>query len=255
MNLIDTYRKVHSQAYMPIFVKDDFDSRMLVDACVEAGLTTIEYTLRREDIAEIIPWIRKTYPDLTVLVGSTIDNDRIVRQQRRKFPHLLTIDQLVDLGVAGFISMLPWQEASIRKYSPTHLIAPSAMTVSEAYLQICAGAHFAKFNGAHLDVVHRSRHLPTFEYCPILVTGGVHLGNMANVFRTGAVMVATGFDLLTKEMTGHPSKAQLVGMLRAYQQSAAKLQAATYPELGAAANADNAAWVYALPHVHPFDEA
>lgn len=253
MTLLETYRRVHAQAYMPIFVKDDLDSKMLVEACVEAGFRTIEYTLRRDDVGDMIPWIKKNYPELTILVGSTIDNDRIVKQKRRKFPHLLTVAELADLGIDGFVSMLPWQEKTIEKYCPTHLIAPSAMTVSEAYLQVCAGAQFVKFNGAHLDVVHRSRHLPTFAYCPILVTGGVTLENMANVFQTGAVMVAAGFDALVKNIAGPPTRVDLVGILRTYQQQASAIQSETYPELGAAKDADDNAWLDALPHVHPFD--
>ena len=62
--LIEIYRAMHRQAFMPIFCRDDFDSRAEVEACVAAGCTVIEYTLRRPDAREMIPWVRKNYPDL-----------------------------------------------------------------------------------------------------------------------------------------------------------------------------------------------
>jgi 2-keto-3-deoxy-6-phosphogluconate aldolase len=59
--LFDVYRAVHTQGFLPIFVKDDFQTRTLVEGCVEAGMKVIEYTLRREDAREAIPWIQETW--------------------------------------------------------------------------------------------------------------------------------------------------------------------------------------------------
>ena len=92
--LFDVYRSVHEQAFMPIFVQDDFDSKKLVDACVEAGCKCIEYTLRRKDADKMIPWVLEKYPDLHLIVGSTIDDEKITRKMREKHPQLLTIEKL-----------------------------------------------------------------------------------------------------------------------------------------------------------------
>ena len=86
---------------MPIFVNNGFDSKMLVEAGIEAGCRAIEYTLRRGDAHRMIPWIRENYPDLYLLVGSTLEDARIVRKMREKHPQLLTVEELARYSVDG----------------------------------------------------------------------------------------------------------------------------------------------------------
>lgn len=116
--LLENYRKVYEQGFMPIFVDDSFDTLMLVEACVSAGFAAIEYTLRRKDANTMIPLIKERYPDLAVLVGSTLDDDGMVERMRNRHPQLLTLDELDSIGVDGFVSQLSWSERSIRKYCP-----------------------------------------------------------------------------------------------------------------------------------------
>ena len=54
LHLLDIYRAVHEQVFLPIFVQDHFDTKTLVEACVQAGCKCIEYTLRRADADEMI---------------------------------------------------------------------------------------------------------------------------------------------------------------------------------------------------------
>jgi len=115
--LFETYRAIHEQAFVPLFVHDDRDSRLLVDACVEAGCRVIEYTLRRADAHVMIPWIRRQFPRLHILVGSTLDDDGVVRRTRRRHPQLRTLVELADMGVDGFVSDNPcsarqWMEGA-----------------------------------------------------------------------------------------------------------------------------------------------
>jgi 2-keto-3-deoxy-6-phosphogluconate aldolase len=250
--LYDAYRAVHDQCFMPIFVKGDEDSRMLVDACLEAGCTGIEYTLRREDAAEMIPWIRKTYPDLFLLVGSVIDNDVIIAKQRRKNPQLRTLAEVADMGVDGFVSMLNWSEASIRKYAPTHLVMPTCMTVGEALFQIGAGAHFAKMLGSDMDFVKRARGAAAFDYCPIIVTGGMDIERIPLGVEAGAMLFASGFDLTLKDCADPADQSAVAATVRNYIDVAQKARAAKWPELAAVEGADKKVWLDALPHYHVF---
>lgn len=253
MDFLATYRSIHSQAFMPIFVRDGYDSRLLVEACVTAGYRCIEYTLRREDAREIVPWTRRNFPRLKVVVGSTVDNDAIVRQQRaRRYPGLMTIDEVADMDVHGFVSMIGWRPETIAKWAATHVIMPSAMTVNEAFEQVRAGAHFIKLSGADLSVVKRVREAAAFDYCPVLVTGGVTPERMSEVYEKGAVMTATGFDLMLRDLSPRPALHDVTARLQHYQQSAVAARAAVYPELAAAADAPTPQWLRALPHVHPF---
>lgn len=248
----DAYRAVHQQAFLPIFVDDDLDSKMLVEACVEAGMTAIEYTLRRRDAHIMVPWIRENYPDLYLLVGSTVDDDRIVAKQKRHHPQLLTVAELDAMGVDGFISMLGWHEESLRKYSHSRIIMPTAMTVNEALFQVGAGAHFVKMLGSNLDFVKRCRAKPTFGYCPILVTGGVTAERMDPVMEAGAALTATGFDLTLADLPGKVTRKQVAGVMKRYMRAACAARRKHWPEIAKADKSDNRSWVDALTHYHPF---
>jgi len=250
---LDVYRAMHQQAFMPIFCKDGVDSRRQVEACVAAGCSVIEYTLRKPDAREMIPWIRKTYPELGLLVGSTLDSEKIIRQMRDRHPQLMTLDEIADMDVDGFVSMVGWTEESIRRYAPTHVICPTAMTVREALLQTSWGADFQKLAGSDIPFVKRCRGAAAFDYCPIMVTGGQTCESMGASFQAGAVMVGTGFDLTLKGMGQEPEVAQIAEITRTYLDTAQAEQAKAFPALKAAQSGSNDEWLAALPHWHPFD--
>ena len=250
--LFDAYRAMHEQAFIPIFCKDGFDSRRQVEACVAAGCTGIEYTLRKPDAREMIPWVRKNFPDLYLLVGSTVDSDAVIARMRRRYPQLMTLAELADIGVDGFVSMLGWSDQSIRRYAPTHIIVPTAMTVREALLQTDCGAHFQKLAGNDLDFVRRCRGGAAFDYCPIVVTGGQMPETMAETFKAGAAMVGTGFDLTMKGLDADVSTERITEIVKTYVAAAQSARAAAWPELAAADGSTKQAWLDALPHYHPF---
>ena len=250
---LQTYRAIHQQAFMPIFCQDDFDSRAEVEACVAAGCTVLEYTLRKPDAREMIPWIRNNYPDLYLLAGSTLDSEKIVRQMRRRHPQLMTIDEVADLGVDGFVSMINWTEASLRKYADTHVICPTAMTVGEALNMIEWGASFIKLAGSDISFVKRCRGAAAFDYMPILVTGGQTLDAIPSTFEAGAVMVGSGFDLTLKGMPGNVSVDEIRQVVERYLHVSREARAEAWPELAAADNGPDDAWLDALPHWHPFE--
>ena len=47
--LLAKFRKTFAQAFVPIFVKDEFDTETLLAGCELAGVSVMEYTLRRPD--------------------------------------------------------------------------------------------------------------------------------------------------------------------------------------------------------------
>lgn len=202
MNQLDeTYKAFYSQGFIPIFVEDGRNAKVQLEAAVTAGCTLIEYTQRRCDAPEMISWIKREFPDLRVVVGSTLDDDSIIQQQRRHYPQLRTLNEWADLGVDGFVSMLGWKRETIAYWSCTHLVVPSAMTLREANLQMSAGAHFIKMDGRDLDLVKRCGEAPLFEFCPVFVTGGMTLERIPLALQAGAAIVAAGFDLIEKEST------------------------------------------------------
>jgi 2-keto-3-deoxy-6-phosphogluconate aldolase len=249
--LFDAYRAFHEQGFIPIFVHDDLDSKMLVDACIEAGARGIEYTLRRRDANEMIPWIRENYPNLYLLAGSTMDNEGIVGRVKRRHPQALTVAELDAMDVDGFVSMMAYSEQSIRKYAPTRLLMPCAMTSNEAFFQIGAGAHFAKLIGPDVEMVKRCRAVPTYDYCPIMITGGMTTQRIPEAVTAGAVLIGSGFDLMLKGER-NPTRATIVQRLREFIEVTAEARAKQWPEMAAAMGGDAQAWLDSLPHIHPF---
>lgn len=250
--LFQVYRSVHEQTFIPIFIQDDFDSKKLVEACVEAGCTCIEYTLRRQDADTMIPWIREQYPQLHLLVGSTIDDEKIVKKMKVKHPQLLTVSELEDIGVDGFVSMIGWSFESIRKYSKSRIVIPTAMTVTESLQQVGAGAHFTKIMGPDLDFVRRCRAAAAFDYCPIMITGGMTIERIPEAVEAGGILIGSGFDLILKGMSHKLSCKEISLFLKKYIEASQKAKIMSHPELSETESMDAEQWLGALPHYHPF---
>lgn len=248
----EAYRAFHEQGFIPIFVQTAWDSKMLVTACVEAGYQGIEYTFRSRDAREMIPWIRKTFPDLYLLAGSTLDDDKIVRQMQRKSPQIMTLSEIARLGVDGFVSMLGWSFPSIKKYCRTHVVVPTAMTVTEALQQTAAGAHFIKLLSTDLEIIKRCRGDATFGFCPIMATGGATLERIPQIVAAGAVTIGAGFDLLLKGEPADIPRQKVVELLKTYRAAVLNARKEKWPELSEATGKDKKAWLSALPHYHPF---
>ena len=191
------YRKVYEQAWMPIFGQDGFDTEVLLEGCRIANLRVIEYTLRREDVNTVLPTLRQRFPEAVIVVGSTIDDEKVVCQMREKYPQLMTIAQLAPY-VDGFVSMLPYSDATLEKYSATHLCIPTAQTSGEALRQVGKGAAFIKVLGPDFSFSKGLHATPTFGYCPTYITGGVTRERMREAFAAGNVLCAAGFDVVLK---------------------------------------------------------
>lgn len=246
------FRRAYEQAFMPIFVEDGRDGRKQVEACVEAGMNAIEYTLRKKDAKEVIPWVRKNFPDLTLIVGSTIDNDAIVEQLKPKHPQLMTVSELADLGVHGFVAQIKWSDEGIKKYSKTHTIIPYAANVNEAYDQVLAGAQMVKMNGPNLDALKKCRSAATHSFCPVLLTGGMNLKAIPSAFDAGAVMVATGFDLTIKDHPQDVSVKEIAKVMKEYLAVSQESRLKAYPELEGFEKLEDKEWLKVLPHIHHF---
>ncbi len=189
------YRTVLEQVWMPIFGKDEFDTETLLEGCRLAGLRVIEYTLRRDDAPEVLPTLRSRFPEAMILVGSTVDSVRIVRQLRQKHSQLRTLEELSPY-VDGFVSMLPFSNETLDTYSATHLCITTAETGGEALRQLEHGAAFIKVLGPDFSFSRRLHAAPTFGFCPTYITGGVTCQRMQDVFASGNLLCATGFDVV-----------------------------------------------------------
>ncbi|MBQ9132580.1 MAG: hypothetical protein IJX62_08960 [Clostridia bacterium] len=229
--LFKNYRKMIEQAWIPIFVDDDFDTDTLLEGCRLAKLNIIEYTLRRRDADRVIPTLKSRFPDTVILMGSTIDSEEIVRERKNRFPQLMTIPELAPY-VDGFVSMLPYSDETLQTYKSTHLCIPTAENGGEALRQVKAGAAIIKVLGPDLSLSKRLHALPTFNYCPTYVTGGITVERMEEAFAAGNILCATGFDVLLKGVAPSALTPQLVAeRIRAFVDAAQAARDRAHPSL------------------------
>jgi len=229
--LFAKYRKMVEQTWIPIFVKDDLNTDVLLEGCALAELDVIEYTLRREDAAQVVKNLKKRYPDTVILMGSTIDSDQIVNTQKAKFPQLMTIAELAPF-VDGFVSMLPYSDETLEKYSKTHICIPAAETSGEALRQVKAGAAVIKVLGPDLTLSKRLHALPTFNYCPTYITGGMIPERMEEAFAAGNILCAAGFDVVLKGVAPEDLTPSLVAeKIRVFETAARTARDKAFPRL------------------------
>jgi len=246
--LFQNYRKIVEQAWLPIFVKDTLNTDILLEGCASAGLQVIEYTLRREDAAQVVKTLKSRYPETVVLMGSTIDSDKIVNAQKEKYHQLMTIEELAPY-VDGFVSMLPYSDETLAKYSATHICIPAAETSGEALRQIKAGAAFIKVLGPDLSLSKRLHALPTFNYCPTYITGGMIPERMEEAFAAGNILCAAGFDVVLKGVDPKDLTPALVAeKIRIFVDAAKAARAAAWPELKDLEALSDADFLKALPN-------
>src|SRR5690606_4518040 len=98
--------RIVAQGFVPIFVNDTHDSRELLAAAVEAGCNAVEYSCRRPDAREMIPWIKREFPHVVVMAATLMDGPRMERFLSRHRRGFLTVDEAVDLGADALVSFL-----------------------------------------------------------------------------------------------------------------------------------------------------
>ena len=188
------------QGFVPIYVHDELDSRMLVEGAVEAGCEVLEYTCRRHDAREMIPWIKKQFPHVKVLGATLMDGPRTEALLSHKAPHFMGVQEMVDLGVDGLVSFLRFRPETYQAFGDRLVFVPGVATVNEAIDQLELGADLLKAvvaTTAGEELVCKSR-VATHAALPFLVTGGVSGERLAAMIAAGAVMGSAGFDHILK---------------------------------------------------------
>lgn len=249
----EKYRAMYEQCFVPIFVRDNFDTEILLEGCNLAGLKWIEYTLRREDAKEVIPTLKKRYPQFCFTVGSTLDSERVTKKLANKYPQLMTFDEIAESGADGFVSMLPMSSETLRRFSDDYIMLPGCETMGDALRQVDAGAHFIKIMGNKLDLVRSLNAAPAFKFCPVFVTGGVKPDTMSQVYGEGAVLTAAGFDLILKDVAPEALTPELVAeKILVFVNAAKEARAKAMPELSDLSSLSDEAFFALLPNYSCF---
>lgn len=109
-----------------------------------------------------------------------------------------------------------------------------------------------KLLGPDLGLVRTCRAAATFDFCPILVTGGITAERIPDAVSAGAILVGAGFDLLLGREPKDVSPRRAAEVLTACLEAARSARDKAWPELAAARGAGRKTWLGALPHHHPF---
>ncbi len=188
------------QGFLPIFVHDQHDSRTLIEGCLDAGCTVLEYTCRRHDAREMIPWIRKTYPDIGVVGATQLDFPNVAKFLSATRPHFTTVDEMMALDVDGLVSFMRFRPETYARHADRAVMIPGVDTPNEALEQMDLGADFVKVPGrSPLDTGVVTRLMtPTHSVVPTMVSGGMSKDRIPSFIAAGAVLVSAGFDLTLK---------------------------------------------------------
>lgn len=257
--LMERYRTLHQQGFVPICVPDRFDAVQLAEAAVAAGAKVVEITCRRATACEDFRRVRAAMPDLVVLAGSVIDDGPMARFLHARWPEVPSIARLCDLGVDGFVSAWPLALETIARLSSTHLVIPGVETVQEAVRAVEAGAHFAKLFTIHGLQEHRRVALvtsgPLYGLLPIFVTGGVTLAKIEPYVESRAALLGAGWEVILGDrfqaVEENPSTDELAAALRRHLVAMAEARSKHDPKLGGQSVRQ---YIGSIRHYHPFLE-
>ena len=229
-------RAVLKQAFIPIFGADAIPTPLQLEACLRAGVEVIEYTQRRADAGEMIPQLCKK-GEFTVIAGSVLDDDGVVAALKSRFPQLRTVRELVDAGVAGLISRTSFKRETLAQLKRTHLLAPCAGTVNEAFELFAAGAQLVKIVRPDYQVLKQLGTTPLFNFAPVFITGGMNENALPEAMADGAAVAAAGFDVLVpdgEKLAPEAYCATAAARLRRLVELARECREKRYPGLTAA---------------------
>jgi len=256
MDIKSRYVIIHKQGWIPIFIEDGLDAVMLAEICVENGLKTIEITCRRSGVVKDIKAVKAAFPELIILAGSTVDSDSIVGFLRKQKPDMPTLEELADIGVDGFVGLLPFMRDTIEKYRKDLILIPGQETIMEAYRSIQYGAHFVKFCSVSPERIKLINGDATHKIFPLFATGGISHDRIADYLKAGAVSLGTGWDLILKglDLKHEPSsdRSSIAQRLRLYTDAAFAAQKSFIPDFVRKREMDDDGYINALTHYHPF---
>lgn len=196
------------QGFVPIFVPDAHDPRRLVEAAVAAGCRAIEFSCRRPDAPEMIPWIKREFPNLAVLAATLVDGPRAEAHLKRTRPGFLTVDKAAGLGADGLVSFMRFRPETYAQHGRACVMIPGVANQNEALDQLELGADLIKttvHTAAGADFVTKTGAV-THHCIPFFISGGVNAANLESYLQAGVAVTAAGFDVLLGKTTAGGSE-------------------------------------------------
>jgi 2-keto-3-deoxy-6-phosphogluconate aldolase len=254
--LRDKYVRIHRQGFMPIFVRDELDAVSLAGACVDAGIGAIEITCRRPCVLDEVAAVKRAYPEMIVLAGSTVDDPEIVAYIKSKKSGMPSLDELADAGADGFVAQLPFKRETFDKFAASHILTPGVTTIKEAYDMLQMGAHFTKFCYLGKDDLKKVNGDPVHGIFPLFIVGGVTLDKVEGFVQAGAATVAAGWDVILggeyAALRKRPDYSVASERVAQFANAVRAARSQLFPGMFPAEPASADDYLKSLTHYHPF---
>lgn len=157
------------------------------EAYQQAGLSTLEVTMNTKGVLEMIPLLRKEFPDLNIGAGTVCSPS--------------DLEAALNAGAQFIVTPILEEEVIKKAVEQEVPIFPGAYTPSEIYRAWSLGASAVKvFPATQLGPKYINDVLAPLNNIKLLPTGGVSMDNIFDFFTAGAVGVGMGSSLLNKEL-------------------------------------------------------
>ncbi|MDZ4803161.1 MAG: hypothetical protein SGI92_33800, partial [Bryobacteraceae bacterium] len=153
---------------------------------------------RRPDARHVIPWIKREFPDMVVMVATLMDGPKLESYLGKSREGFLSVQEAVDLGADALVSFMRFRPKTYAKYARDCVMIAGVATQNEALDQLELGADLVK---ATVHTVSGSEFVSktsvaTHNCLPFFVSGGVNHTNLETYIQAGVVVAAAGFDVL-----------------------------------------------------------
>jgi len=191
------YKKLGDTRFLPLFNYADAEvCKQVIRACYQSGLRLFELTNRDtmalEVFRQLVPWVEKECPDLSIGAGTVLDEE--------------TANLFIEAG-ADFIVAPVFDKAAAkacRKLNVPYI--PGCLTPTEMYKAYNAGSTVVKlFPGGTVGPDYVKSVLAPLPHLRILVTGGVGFdqGSVRSWFDAGSYALGIGSSVFTRERISH----------------------------------------------------
>jgi 2-dehydro-3-deoxyphosphogluconate aldolase/(4S)-4-hydroxy-2-oxoglutarate aldolase len=186
-------KKLSDTRVLPLFNYADAEvCKMVIKSCYKAGLRAFELTNRDtmalEVFRQIVPWVEKECPDMSVGAGTILNEE--------------TAAHFIEAG-ADFI-IAPIFDKSTAKFCRKSNIPyiPGCLTPTEMYKAYNAGSPVVKlFPGGTVGPDYVKHVLAPLPHMRIVVTGGVQFdeASVRKWFEAGTFALGVGSSVFTKD--------------------------------------------------------
>ena len=174
---------------IPIIRAPSADAAVAVaEALLQAGLTVAEITLTVPNAIDAIGRVTKRFAGKLLVGAGTVTDVEMARRA-------------VDAGAQFIVTPCLVQEVIAAAKRADVAVLPGALTPSEVFAAFRAGGDMVKVfpvqsvgGAAYLRALRGP-----FPDIPLVPTGGVTLGNIAEMFTAGAAAVGVGTELISQD--------------------------------------------------------